>query len=127
MCAEGRKDLWLLKQCVWYLGLALDHEMLAEFIADSKRALSPLCLCFIIKIMIARSTSTLSTISSCSKPRITFQLAITNNETNILLSVPNTSAFFTRSACKGSSTEQGTRAGGKARTEGEYCSENSVF
>ena len=77
--------------------------------------------------MIARSTSTLSTISSCSKPRITFQLAITNSQTNILLSVSNTSAFFTRPACKGSSTEQGTRAGGKARTEGEYCSENSVF
>ena len=77
--------------------------------------------------MITRATSTLSTISSCSKPRITFQLVITNNKTNIHLSVPSTSAFFTRPACKGSSAEQGTRAGGKARTEGEYCSENSVF
>ena len=77
--------------------------------------------------MITRSTSTLSTVSTCSKPRITFQLAIHNNETDILLSVSNTSAFFTRAACKGSSTEQGTRAGGKARTEGEYCSENSVL
>ena len=73
--------------------------------------------------MITRATSTLSTISSSWKPRITF----TNNETDILLSVSNTSAFFTRPACKGSSTEQGTREGGKARTEGEYCSENSVF